>query len=118
MRSSSFGVKPWRQSRYCFLFHEGTSPCWQIESLPVILRSNLFWYEFLRFILLNVVLSKWEFERERRLALMNALIHLYQKGSSATTFLLRVYHTCMSLHKWQAVLCCHMERCHTAPFVF
>ena len=32
------------------------------------------------------------------------------------TFLLRVYHRCLSLHKWQAVLCCDMSISPSACF--
>jgi hypothetical protein len=55
-----------------------------------ILLSNLFWYEFLRFILLVVVLSQRKAERESRPTLMRFLAYSFQKGSSGTAFLLRV----------------------------
>ena len=43
---------------------EGTHPCWELASLLVIPPSNLFWYELLCFMLLIVVLSQRECERE------------------------------------------------------
>ena len=52
-----------------------------------MLQSNLFWYEFLRLILLLVVRSPKKFERKSTARLMNFLVYSFQKGSSATTFL-------------------------------
>jgi hypothetical protein len=55
--------------------------------IACILRSNLFWYEFLRLILLLIVPAPEQFERKSTSSLMNFLVYSFEKASSGTTFL-------------------------------
>ena len=83
-------------------------PRWKKCSLCVISLAKIFWYEFCSLIVRQFLWIPWDDGANpsiiERICPPCSRGDWYRKVYSGTAFLLRVYHTRLSLHKWRAVL--------------